>query len=175
MSRAPHVPLRRWPGGKASDCARLGAEALQPARPRRAIHMRVNNGKCHDLYGVFAMTPDGLLIFLSSFGPKETMDRLAAAVANRGVTILARINRAAARDHARGDGESSASVQKSAASRAGLVRPTAGDGRDDMTTADFAIAEMTAEVFLVSYELTGENTCEESCGRGGGGVQPWAC
>jgi hypothetical protein len=28
---------------------------------------------------------------------------------------------------------------------------------------------------LVSYELTRDNTCEESCGRGGGGVQPWAC
>ena len=42
------------------------------------------------------MTPDGLVTFLSSFGPKETMDRLAAAVANRGVTILARIDHAAA-------------------------------------------------------------------------------
>jgi uncharacterized protein (DUF302 family) len=58
--------------------------------------MRVNNRKCGDLYGVFAMTPDGLVTFLSSFGPKETMDRLAAAVANRGVTILARIDHAAA-------------------------------------------------------------------------------
>ena len=26
-----------------------------------------------------------------------------------------------------------------------------------------------------SYELTRDNTCEESCGRGRGGVQPWAC
>jgi hypothetical protein len=28
---------------------------------------------------------------------------------------------------------------------------------------------------LVSYELTRDNTCEESCGGSGGGVQPWAC
>jgi hypothetical protein len=27
---------------------------------------------------------------------------------------------------------------------------------------------------LVSYELTRDKTCEESCGQGGGGVQPWA-
>ena len=42
------------------------------------------------------MTPDGLVTFLSSFGPKETLDRLAAAVATRGITILARIDHAAA-------------------------------------------------------------------------------
>ena len=42
------------------------------------------------------MTPDGLVTCLSSFGPKETMDRLAVAVANRGTTILARIDHAAA-------------------------------------------------------------------------------
>jgi hypothetical protein len=65
-------------------------------RPRRAIHMRVNNRKCDDLYGVFAITPDGLVTFLSSFGPKETMHRLAAELANRGVTTLARIDHAAA-------------------------------------------------------------------------------
>ncbi len=28
---------------------------------------------------------------------------------------------------------------------------------------------------LVSYELTRDYTCEESCGRNRGGVQPWAC
>jgi hypothetical protein len=28
---------------------------------------------------------------------------------------------------------------------------------------------------VVSYELTRDKMCEESCGRGGGGVQPWAC
>jgi uncharacterized protein (DUF302 family) len=42
------------------------------------------------------MTPDGLTTCLSKFGPKETMDRLAAAVTKRGVTILARIDHAAA-------------------------------------------------------------------------------
>ena len=42
------------------------------------------------------MTLDGMTICLSSHGPKETMERLAAAVSNRGMTILARIDHAAA-------------------------------------------------------------------------------
>jgi len=43
-----------------------------------------------------AMTPDGLTISASNYGPKETMDRLAAAVVDRGMTVLARIDHAAA-------------------------------------------------------------------------------
>jgi uncharacterized protein (DUF302 family) len=42
------------------------------------------------------MTPDGLTTCLSSRGPKETMDRLVAAVTSRGMTVLARIDHAAA-------------------------------------------------------------------------------
>ena len=42
------------------------------------------------------MTPDGLTTRASDHGPKETMDRLAAAVTGRGMTILARIDHAAA-------------------------------------------------------------------------------
>jgi uncharacterized protein (DUF302 family) len=42
------------------------------------------------------MTPDGLTISASNRGPKETMDRLAAAVTDRGMTVLARIDHAAA-------------------------------------------------------------------------------
>ena len=42
------------------------------------------------------MVPDGLTTRLSSYGPKETMDRLAAAVTDHGVTILARIDHASA-------------------------------------------------------------------------------
>ncbi len=42
------------------------------------------------------MTPDGLVTCLSSFGPKETMDQLTAAVTNHGISILARIDHAAA-------------------------------------------------------------------------------
>jgi uncharacterized protein (DUF302 family) len=42
------------------------------------------------------MTPDGMTICLSSHGPKETMERFAAAVTNRGMTILAHIDHAAA-------------------------------------------------------------------------------
>lgn len=43
-----------------------------------------------------AMTLEGLTICRSSLGPKETMDRLAAAAADHGMTILARIDHAAA-------------------------------------------------------------------------------
>src|SRR6516165_10265370 len=42
------------------------------------------------------MTPDGLVTCISSFGPKETADRLAAAVTSRGISIMARIDHAAA-------------------------------------------------------------------------------
>jgi uncharacterized protein (DUF302 family) len=42
------------------------------------------------------MTPDGLTICSSKYGPKETMDRLVAAVTSRGMAILARIDHAAA-------------------------------------------------------------------------------
>ncbi len=42
------------------------------------------------------MTPDGLVSRASGFGPKETMERLVAAVSARGMTILARIDHAAA-------------------------------------------------------------------------------
>jgi uncharacterized protein (DUF302 family) len=42
------------------------------------------------------VTPDGLTACLSSHGPKETMDRLVAAVTRRGMTVLARIDHAAA-------------------------------------------------------------------------------
>jgi uncharacterized protein (DUF302 family) len=42
------------------------------------------------------MTPAGLTISPSNYGPKETMDRLAAAVTDRGMTVLARIDHAAA-------------------------------------------------------------------------------
>jgi uncharacterized protein (DUF302 family) len=42
------------------------------------------------------MTPDGLTISASNLGPKETMDRLVAAVTDGGMTVLARIDHAAA-------------------------------------------------------------------------------
>jgi uncharacterized protein (DUF302 family) len=38
---------------------------------------------------------DGLTTVLSSFGPKETMDRLAAEVASKGLTVFARVDHAA--------------------------------------------------------------------------------
>src|SRR6202162_4342292 len=42
------------------------------------------------------MTPDGLTISASNYSPKETMDRLTAAVTDRGMTVLARVDHAAA-------------------------------------------------------------------------------
>ncbi len=42
------------------------------------------------------MTPDGLTISSSDYGPAETADRLAAAVTARGMIVLARIDHAAA-------------------------------------------------------------------------------
>lgn len=42
------------------------------------------------------MTLEGFTARISNFDPKETMDRLAAAVTKRGITILARIDHAAA-------------------------------------------------------------------------------
>jgi uncharacterized protein (DUF302 family) len=41
------------------------------------------------------MTIEGLTRVASSFGPKETMDRLAAAVTAKGMTVFARIDHAA--------------------------------------------------------------------------------
>ena len=42
------------------------------------------------------MTPEGLVVRASSHEPKETMDRLAAAVTGRGATVVARVDHAAA-------------------------------------------------------------------------------
>jgi len=45
------------------------------------------------------MTPEGMTARPSNHGPKETMDRLAAAVTARGMAVLARIDHAAAAAH----------------------------------------------------------------------------
>jgi uncharacterized protein (DUF302 family) len=42
------------------------------------------------------MTPEGLIVRASRHDPKETMDRLAAAVTARGAAVVARIDHAAA-------------------------------------------------------------------------------
>ena len=42
------------------------------------------------------MTPDGMTATRSAFGPKETMDRLQAAITAHGMQVLARIDHAAA-------------------------------------------------------------------------------
>jgi uncharacterized protein (DUF302 family) len=43
-----------------------------------------------------AMNPDGLTIYPSDYGPKETLDRVAAAVTDSGNAVLARIDHGAA-------------------------------------------------------------------------------
>jgi uncharacterized protein (DUF302 family) len=47
------------------------------------------------LWGVQAMAADGLTTMRSDHGPKETMDRLAAAVKAKDLTVFARIDHAA--------------------------------------------------------------------------------
>ena len=42
------------------------------------------------------MTPEGLIVRPNAYGPKETADRLAAALQARGVAVLARIDHAGA-------------------------------------------------------------------------------
>jgi uncharacterized protein (DUF302 family) len=46
------------------------------------------------LWGGFAMAADGLITMASSFGAKETMDRLEAEVKAKGLTVFARIDHA---------------------------------------------------------------------------------
>jgi uncharacterized protein (DUF302 family) len=55
-----------------------------------------NDAPADQMQGSNVMTPDGLITSGSEFDPHETMDRVAAAVAKRGITILARIDHAAA-------------------------------------------------------------------------------
>jgi uncharacterized protein (DUF302 family) len=45
--------------------------------------------------GADAMTPDGLIVIASSFGPKDTMNRLEGEVRAKGMTVFARIDHAA--------------------------------------------------------------------------------
>jgi uncharacterized protein (DUF302 family) len=47
------------------------------------------------LWGVYATMVDGLVTIPSSFGPKETMDRLEAEIKAKGMTVFARIDHAA--------------------------------------------------------------------------------
>jgi uncharacterized protein (DUF302 family) len=47
------------------------------------------------LWGVQAMAADGLTTIKSNYGPKETMDRLEAAVKAKDLTVFARIDHAA--------------------------------------------------------------------------------
>jgi uncharacterized protein (DUF302 family) len=55
-----------------------------------------NDTPADQTLGAHAMAPDGLITSSSPFDPHETMDRVAAAVTKRGITILARIDHAAA-------------------------------------------------------------------------------
>jgi uncharacterized protein (DUF302 family) len=47
------------------------------------------------LLGAYAMAADGLTTIASSYGPKETMDRLEAEIKAKGMTVFARIDHAA--------------------------------------------------------------------------------
>jgi uncharacterized protein (DUF302 family) len=47
------------------------------------------------LWGAYAMAANGLITIASSYGPKETMDRLETEIKARGMTVFARIDHAA--------------------------------------------------------------------------------
>ena len=47
------------------------------------------------LSGAYAMAADGLITIASSYGPKETMDRLETEIKARGMTVFAHIDHAA--------------------------------------------------------------------------------
>jgi len=47
------------------------------------------------LLGAYAMAADGLTAIASTYGPKETMDRLEAEIKAKGLTVFARIDHAA--------------------------------------------------------------------------------
>ena len=66
------------------------------AAPAFAVEPLSRNCPPEGAIRISAMTPPGLTILPSQFGPEETMDRLAAAVTERGLSILARIDHAAA-------------------------------------------------------------------------------
>src|SRR5262245_27703940 len=57
------------------------------------------------LLGAHAMAADGLTTIPSSYGPKETMDRLEAEIKAKGMTVFARI------DHAAGAAEAGLSLR----------------------------------------------------------------
>jgi hypothetical protein len=52
-------------------------------------------GEATWLWGEQAMAADGLVTLASSHGPKDTADRLEAAIKARGMTVFARIDHAA--------------------------------------------------------------------------------
>ena len=51
------------------------------------------------LSGEHAMSADGLITVHSSFGPKETMERLEAEVRARGITVFAHVDHEIGRAH----------------------------------------------------------------------------
>lgn len=54
------------------------------------------DGRRSASWEMVAMTADGIITLQSAYGPKKTLDRLAAAVAAHGMTIFARIDHAGA-------------------------------------------------------------------------------
>ena len=86
---------------RATRQASLGLVALvaivAAALPSASALQRSNQSPaCESTKRTLAMTPKGLTICSSSFGPADTMNRLAAAVTGRGMAILARIDHASA-------------------------------------------------------------------------------
>jgi uncharacterized protein (DUF302 family) len=65
--------------------------SMRCSTPRRLVILIVLICLC----GVHAMAADGLISVRSSYGPKDTMDRLEAEVKAKGLTIFAHVDHAA--------------------------------------------------------------------------------
>src|SRR5215470_12724772 len=86
-------------GSRAGRCARAGETDLLTRIRVFTLTAVVF------LSGVQAMAADGLTTISSSYGPKDTMNRLEAAVKAKGLTVFARI------DHAAGAAEAGLSLR----------------------------------------------------------------
>src|ERR1700687_5867693 len=86
-------------GSRAGRCAGAG----EPDFLTRARAFALSAVMC--LWGAHAMAADGLTTIRSSYGPKDTMNRLEAEVKAKGMTVFARI------DHAAGAAEAGMSLR----------------------------------------------------------------
>jgi uncharacterized protein (DUF302 family) len=81
----------RLDDGKAQAAASARGELIVSGSARASHPELTNPGP-----GGLPVIPDGLTTIASRYGPRDTADRLVAAVTNRGMAVMARIDHAAA-------------------------------------------------------------------------------